>query len=183
MPDEKLSINRIIDSYYQKILKLTLFHLKNKQESEEITQDVFLKVLKKISSFKGQSDIYTWIYRIAINTVINHIKRKNLVRFLSFEQIPENEESVQNLSNNDPALHLEKEESDRIKLKMLEDSIGLLSNRQRTAFYLFYYDNLSQKQIAAIMKTSVSGVQSLINKAKKKITRNLTGKKSTPLSE
>jgi len=172
MSEGKISIDHIVNTYYQKIFKLSLFHLRDEQESEEVTQDIFLKVLKKLGSFEGQSDIYTWIYRIAINTVINYIKRKKLVQFLSFERISKDEQSGQNLSNSDPAVRLEKDESAGLQLRQLENAIHLLSSREKTAFYLFHYDNLNQKQIAGIMKTSVSAVESLVHKAKKKIRKN-----------
>lgn len=173
MPDGKISLDHIVNKYYQKIFKLSLFHLKNEQESEEITQDIFLKITKKLPTYRGQADIYTWIYRIAINTVINYVNRKKLVQFLSFERIREGEEPISDQVTSDPARHIERDETIHLKLKQLEKAIHFLSNRERTAFYLFHYDNLSQKQIADIMKTSVSAVESLVHKAKKKIKKNL----------
>jgi RNA polymerase sigma-70 factor (ECF subfamily) len=173
MPGRKITIVFIVNTYYQKIFKLSLFHLRDKQESEEITQDIFFKITKKLPFYKGQADIYTWIYRIAINTVINHIKRKKRVQFLSLERISEGKEPVHNRLSGDPALRTEKNETLNIKLKQLEHAIQFLSNRQRTAFYLFYYESLSQKQIAGVMKTSVSAVESMVHKAKKNIKKRL----------
>ncbi len=173
MPENKISIEKIVDSYYQKIYKLSLFYLKDKQESEEITQEIFLKVIKKLSTFKGQANIYTWIYRIASNTLINYQKRKKLVRFLSLDNISIKDEYLNNLSKLDPAIHLEINECKNIQIEQLEKAINLLSNREKKAFYLFYYDNLKQKKIAQIMKTSKSAVESLIHKAKKKIKKNI----------
>ena len=172
MPENKTSIEKIVDTYYQRIYKLSLFYLKDKQESEEITQEIFLKILKKISSFKGQSDIYTWIYRIASNTLINYLKRKKIVRFLSLDNISIKGEYLNNLSELDPAIHLEINEDKNIQIEQLEKAINLLSNREKKVFYLFYYDNLKHKEIAQIMKTSKSAVESLIHKAKKKIKKN-----------
>lgn len=173
MSENKISIEKIVDDYYQKIYKLSLFYLKDKQESEEITQEIFLKVIKKLSTFKGQATIYTWIYRIASNTLLNYLKRKKLVRFLSLDNISIKDAYLNNLSKLDPAIHLEINESKNIQIEQLEKAINLLSNREKKAFYLFYYDNLKHKEIAQIMKTSKSSVESLIHKAKKKLKKNL----------
>lgn len=173
MPENKISIEKIVDAYYHKIYKLSFFYLKDKQESEEITQDIFLKVIKKLSTFKGQANIYTWIYRIASNTLINYLKRKKLVRFLSLDTISIKGEHLNDLSELDPAIHLEINETKNTQIEQLEKAINLLSNKEKKAFYLFYYDNLKQKEIAQIMKTSKSAVESLIHKAKKKLKKNL----------
>lgn len=173
MPENKISIEKIVDDYYQKIYKLSFFYLKDKQESEEITQDIFLKVIKKLSTFKGQANIYTWIYRIASNTLINYLKRKKLVRFLSLDTISIKGEHLNDLSELDPVIHLEINETKNTQIEQLEKAINLLSNKEKKAFYLFFYNNLKQKEIAQIMKTSKSAVESLIHKAKKKIKKNL----------
>lgn len=167
-----MDIDEIITRYHRKIYKLCLFYLNNdRQEAEELVQDIFIKIMKKLKSFKGEANIYTWIYRISVNTLINYIKRKKIVDFISFENIKNFKEEPGDQSQiaMDPAEKLEEDESTRNKIDILKKCITLLSNREKTAFYLFYYDGLKQKEIAEIMKTSVSAVESLIHKAKNKI--------------
>lgn len=160
-----MNIDEIIDDYYQKIYKLCLFYLdNNEQEAEELVQDVFIKVLKKQSSFKGEAGVYTWIYRIAVNTLINYINRKKIVEFISFETTPEVREKTP-----DPGEQLEHDQEQRKKIERLQGCIARLSNREKTAFFLFHYQQLKQKEIAGILRTSISAVESLIHKAKKKL--------------
>jgi len=164
-----MDLEKVIDLYYQKIYKLCLFYLKDEQESQDLLQEIFLKVIKKQSSFKGKAGIYTWLYRIAVNTLINHIKRKKILKFISFK-----EEDSENKINNeehqiDPA-HIQ--ESEEIKLNQmlsLEKALETLSGREKTAFYLFYYEQRRQVEISEIMNTSISAVEYLIHKGKKKI--------------
>ena len=173
-----MDIEQLIAGYYQKIYKLCLFYLDNDpQEAEEMVQEIFLKVMKKIKSFKGESAIYTWIYRIAVNTLINYIKRKKIVEFISFENIRNFKESpgVPIQSTIDPAERFEKEEIKEKDIRKLREGIALLSDREKTAFYLFHYDNMKQKEIAKVMKTSVSAVESLVHKAMKKIKKHSGG--------
>jgi len=68
---------------------------------------------------------------------------------------------------------LESQESTETQIEHLERAINLLSHRQRTAFYLYYYDQMKQKEIAKIMGTTVSAVESLIHKSKNKIKKTV----------
>jgi RNA polymerase sigma-70 factor (ECF subfamily) len=168
-----MEIDEIIDKYHRKIYKLCLFYLNDQEEARDILQEVFVKVLKKSTTFKGKSSIYTWIYRIAVNTLLNHINRKKIMEFISFESIKKIE-AVKEVEDSyslamDPAVKMEKDEVEKQKIQILEDCIENLSHREKTAFYFFHYDRLKQKEIAEIMKTSVSAVESLVHKAIKKI--------------
>jgi RNA polymerase sigma-70 factor (ECF subfamily) len=166
--------DQIVDEYYGRIYKLCLFYLENKEEAEDIVQEIFLKVLKKKSTFKEQSGVYTWIYRIAVNTILNYIKRKKIVQFISFENFKNAKDSELAAEAPNPAVKLEQEELKNIEIRKLEKSIDRLSAREKTAFYLFHYENLKQKKIAEIMHTSVSAVESLVHKSMKKIRENMT---------
>ncbi len=165
--------NKIIDKYYNKIYKLCLYNLNNDQEAEDLTQDIFFKVIKNIESFNEQSQLYTWIYRIAINTIINYSRRKKIVKFFSLSSKSGSDMEISDMYENDPARNNENNETESLKLKALQNSMKLLSAKEKTAFYLFCYDNLKQKEIAEIMKSSVSAVESLIFKSKRKIKREI----------
>ncbi|MCP4219231.1 MAG: RNA polymerase sigma factor [bacterium] len=179
-----MGIEEIIDAYHQRLFKLCLFYLKNPQEAEEILQDIFIKILKKKSTFEGKSDIYTWIYRIAVNTLLNYIKRKQLIDFFSLDflqgaksackksppgQADHDSPLMSDSAGRDPAHVMEKEQELQRKIDTLETCIQRLSDREKTAFYFFHYDGLKQKEIAEIMDTSLSAVEALLHKAMKKL--------------
>ncbi|MCP4157979.1 MAG: RNA polymerase sigma factor [bacterium] len=164
-----MEIEQIVDRYYQKIYKLCLFYLKDKDEAEELLQEIFIKVLKKKSSFKGESELYTWLYRIAVNTLINHIKRQKIVRFVSFDSLFETKADTPPANHPDPALTFERRELHEKKLQILEKCLENLSHREKTAFYFFHYDKLRHKEIAEIMNTSVSAVEALVHKGMTKL--------------
>lgn len=167
-----MDVDKITDEYYGKVYKLCLFYLENKEEAEDMVQEIFFKVLKKKSTFKEQSGIYTWIYRLAVNTILNYIKRKKILQFISWENIINNDPEPVSTAPN-PAVRLEQEELKNREIRKLEKSIQQLTAREKTAFYLFHYENLRQKKIAEIMNTSVSAVESLVHKSMKKIKKNM----------
>ncbi|MDU2671293.1 MAG: sigma-70 family RNA polymerase sigma factor [Clostridium sp.] len=74
--DGEFVFDEIIEAYGNKILKLCFVQLGNKEEAEDATQEVFIKVFKNIKSYNGDANIYTWIYKITINTCFDILKKK-----------------------------------------------------------------------------------------------------------
>ena len=161
--------DELVQNYYRKIYKLALYHLQDKNEAEDLTHDIFYKVLKSIGSFQERADIYTWIYRIALNTIRNHHRRKKIVSFISFENESSGASSLAVPASEDPAISSEEDQLKMIKLQKLDEAVKKLSDRERTAFFFFHYEKLKQREIAEVMGTSVSAVESLVFKSMKKI--------------
>jgi len=159
------NMNDLVEKYWRQIYKLCLFYLRDAQDAEDAAQHVFEVILKKQSQFQGQSDPYTWIYRIAVNTALDLLRRRKIIHWLSLEQTREPRTAV----TMDPALEMERRQEEQEKLKQLQTGIARLSAREKEAFYFFYYEQLPQKDIAVIMRTSVSAVESLVHKAVNKI--------------
>jgi len=165
--------DELLNAYYKKIYKLALYQLQNVPEAEDLTHDIFYKVLSSLDTFQKRSGIYTWIYRIALNTIRNHIRRKKIVRFISLEEKqPEGFEYLM-WTGEDPAEKTEEEQEKGLKLERLGKALKKLSARERTAFFFFYFEKMKQKEIAAVMGTSLSAVESLVYKSMKKIKREL----------
>jgi RNA polymerase sigma-70 factor (ECF subfamily) len=164
-PPTALRVNDLVERHWRQIYKLCLFYLHDPQDAEDATQQVFEKILIKYAQFQGQSDPYTWIYRIAVNTALNHLRRRKIVRWLALEKAGQQTDAAAA----DPAQDMERREEEREKRRRLQAGIARMSAREKRAFYFFYFEQLPQKQIAAIMGTSVPAVESLVHKAVKKI--------------
>ena len=140
--------------------------LNNKEDSEDLTQEVFVEVYKSLASFRGESKLSTWIYRIAVTKSLDFIRRKKRKkRFGIIKKVFNADDSFEDIiddNNPDPEVRLE--ELDRIKI--LNEALGTLPENQRAAFTLSKYDEISYKEIAEILDTTIPSVESLIHRAK-----------------
>ncbi|MGB0390667.1 MAG: RNA polymerase sigma factor [Salibacteraceae bacterium] len=162
--------NSIYLKHSELVYNLSLNYLHSKEDAEEITQDVFVKVFHELSNFRGESKLKTWIYRITINACLDKIKsaqRRNKLNFLRY--ISDGFVSVQPLEFNHPGIQLEqKEATERILIE-----IQKLPEKQQTAIILKSIEGLSQKEIAEIMDLSEKAVESLLSRARAKLKLNL----------
>jgi len=145
----------------------------NQEDAEEITQEVFINVYHAKLDFKGQSEVFTWIYRVAVNKSLDFLKAKNRKkRFAFFTQLfhPETGEPLPELSNFEhPGVLMENKEHSRI----LFSAIDQLPANQRTAFVLSKIEGFSQKEIAEILNISEKATESLVRRAKENLRKFL----------
>lgn len=147
------------------VYNLSLSYLQNIEEAEEVTQDVFVKIYEKFDSFKGESTLKTWVYRITINNCLDFIKAKKRVkRFGIFSSLfNENHIEVKGLEDfNHPGILMEDKEA----LEILFRQINELPEKQKTALILKSIEDKSQKEIAEIMNTSEKSVESLLSRSR-----------------
>lgn len=156
------------------VYNVALSYVQNIEDAEEITQDVFIQLFQSIDTFKQQSTLKTWIYRITINKSLDFLKhKKSQKRFFIFGKRSENEYEIQNISNFEhPGILLENKE----KSKMLFEVINQLNENQKTAFILSKIDGLSNPEISVIMELSISSIESLLFRAKDNLKKKLGNK-------
>lgn len=161
--------NELINQFGDKVFNTALGILQNKEDAEDITQEVFVKVFKAIADFKEKSKLSTWIYRITLTQSLEFLrKQKRKKRFAFVQQVfgfgnvfPMAEKS----SFYHPGVQLENKERSAI----LFQAINRLIATQKTAFLLHKIEGLSYAEIAEIMRISVSSVESLIFRAKQNL--------------
>ncbi|WP_298304093.1 RNA polymerase sigma factor [Flavobacterium sp.] len=164
----------IYNQYKVLVYNVALHYLQNVEDAEEITQDVFVQVHNSLDSFKENSSLKTWIYRITINKSLDFIKHKNSVkRFFIFGKKSENEKELESLSNFEhPGIDLVNKENAAILFKVINE----LTENQKTAFILSKLDGLSNPEISEIMNVSISSVESLVFRAKTTLKEKLSNK-------
>jgi len=164
----------LITKYRERIWGV-IYHLcANREDAADLTQDVFLKAFQSINRFQGQSAFFTWLYRIAVNTTLNHLQKAKLRRFFSLEKIRD-EAPVADLLDKlaDPG-----NASDRAAClgelqQKLNEAMQKLSIKHRTVVTLYEIDGLSHEEIAEITGSSVGTVRSRLHYAKLQLQADL----------
>jgi RNA polymerase sigma factor (sigma-70 family) len=133
--------NRLVLENQEKIYTLFRRMVATHQDADDLTQETFIKVYKNLTKFRRDSSVYTWIYRIAINTGINYLRRKRARQFVRLDSIDLRAE------NRGPA-------GLRGTSSLLNQAIRNLSSRQRMVIILRSYQGLSFKEIARLMDST-----------------------------
>jgi len=170
---DRNSINYLVNSYQKKVIKTAYYFIGNLEDAEDLSQEIFLEIIKSIKSFRGSSSLSTWIYRIIINRSINVVRRnKRREIFSNLEQLFYVPKETGDLGCKEPSENFNFIEEKETK-EILDKAISALSENQRIAFVLSKYEELSYKEIADIMSLSVYSVESLIHRAKNNLRRRL----------
>ena len=154
---------QLMDTYkrplYWHIRRLVVSH----EDAEDILQETFINVYRFADSFKGESKVFTWLYRIATNECTKHF-RKNKNWLKNAELITD--KIMSDLSGNDS------DDSEAMLVKF-QQAILKLPEKQRLVFYLRYYDELSYQEISQILNSSVNTLKTNYHYASEKIRQYL----------
>lgn len=137
--------------------------LQNKFDAEDLTQEVFIKIVNAAHTFKGNSTVKTWIYRITINTSINQLNKQK--KILSRQK----EEFWDIPFFDHPGILLENKEDARIIFK----AINTLGQDQKTVFILAYIEGQPRQEISNILDKSLKATESLLQRAKQNLRKKL----------
>jgi RNA polymerase sigma-70 factor (ECF subfamily) len=129
-------------------------------EADEIAQETFVKAYQAIDSFRGDAQLYTWLYRIMINAVIQRSRKRSVREMVGMEAIETHASSdatpVQSLISNETT-------------RLLEEAIESLPPKQQRVFMMRFYEELPYEEIAKIVGTSVGGLKANYFHAVRKI--------------
>ncbi len=163
----------VVQRYSRMVLNCSYKFLRNKESAEDLTQEVFLEVYESVKTFRADSKLSTWIYRIAVTKSLNHLKSmKRKKRFAVLVSIFGKDDSVKDIPLAD-SIAPDKELENKDRARLLAWALDKLPDNQRVAFTLSKYDEMSYEEISSIMKTSISSVESLIHRAKTNLKKKL----------
>ena len=163
----------LVEQHQEKVRNTCYRIVNNKEDAEDVAQDVFVEIYRSVKHFRKDAQLSTWIYRIAVNKSLDFIRKKRRKKrfgqVLSLFGLGEEEKKSQLTSEEDPHADLERQERTRI----LNQVIDTLPVTQKVAITLSKYEDLRNSEIAEIMETSLSAVESLIHRAKENLRKNL----------
>jgi len=152
-----LSFDEIIDRYKDAIFRMVYMHIGDFHKAEDITQEIFIKIFKNLSKFRGDSSIFTWIYKITINTISTYAKRsRTMADMLSvdyMEDLPDDdwdeEKLIEGLQN-----------SSVISL------IQRLPDKYKEVLILYYYQDLKVEDICSIINEPQGTIKSKLHRGR-----------------
>ncbi len=159
----------LYDRHCDAVFNTVLHLLQHREDAEEVTQDVFLQVHHAAAGFKGDSQVSTWIYRIAVNRSLDRLrqrkgKKQSIIARL-FGTAPEGF-GTEELEH--PAAHTDSPDA------ALYAEIQHLPEKQRTAVVLTYLEGLPQREVAAILSLNLKALESLLSRAKATLRQRLS---------
>ncbi|MHB1108589.1 MAG: RNA polymerase sigma factor [Lutibacter sp.] len=152
----------LVEKYKHMVFTLTIRIVKNREEAEEVSQDVFVKAYKNLKNFKGDSKFSTWIYKIAYYASLDVLKHNK--RLISLENIDTFKE--RDLGNTDDSLEYLHE---RERKKVINDAILKLGEDERVIVTLYYFEELPIKEIAKVVDLSEDNIKIKLFRSRKKL--------------
>ena len=152
----------LVDNYKNMVFSLAYKMTKNKEEAEEVSKDTFIKAFKNLSNFKGDSKFSTWLYRICYHTTLDAIKKnkKNNYTFeineVTYNQIQSVETILQGIERKERSVIMDK-------------CLMKLPDEERSILWMFYYDELSLKEIIEVTNLSEANLKVKLHRARKKL--------------
>ena len=153
--------NELVRRYQKRIYWVARRMVKRHEDADDIAQEVFVKAYTALENFRGDANLYTWLYRIAVNLSINHIRKQKVRNAVDIDDyLPFLSRDADQHSN------IVREEN----ISLIEEAIESLPEKQRAVFLMRYYDEMPYEQISSILGTSVGGLKANFHHAVKKVT-------------
>lgn len=160
MEDREARFNEIVETcserLYWHVRRFVLSH----EDTDDLLQEIFLKIWNALPSWRGEAQIYTWVYRIATNEALNFLRREKVRSALRFRSL---DEEMERRIDNDPYFNGTDAE------RALSKEVAKLPEKQRQVFIMRYYDELPYEKISEILNTTVGSLKASFHIAQEKI--------------
>ena len=161
---QQRAFNEIVKNYSERLYWHVRSLVCSHEDTDDLLQDIFVKVWTALPSFRGEAQFYTWLYRIATNVALNFLGKQKVRSALSFESLADSQ--VKKIED-DPWFN-----GDELELQ-LSKAIQRLPQKQKAVFCLRYYQELSYEEISEIMGSSVGALKASYHFAYEKIKKEL----------
>ena len=162
---QNYAFNLLVRKYGQKLYWVVRRLVIDHDDTDDLMQNVWVKVWQNLESFKAESQLYTWLYRISANEALTFLNKKKKKFFLSLVDV---EAELSEKVEADPGIS-----GDEIQLK-LQKAILSLPEKQRLVFQMRYYDEMPYEEMSQVLGTSVGALKASYHHAAKKIEAYIT---------
>jgi RNA polymerase sigma-70 factor (ECF subfamily) len=169
------AFGKLVEKYTSFVYRTVFYDIKNRQDAEDISQEVFIKAYKALSTFRSDSEFSTWIYRICKNTVYDYIRKTSREKSITISEMSSGDENDRSYEIPDESgkydpekLYISKETS-----KAVNDAISSLSEEHRSIIIMRDFEGYSYFEIAEILSIEEGTVKSRISRARKMLKKKL----------
>ena len=160
------AFDQLIVKYRARVYSVVYNLCGNREDGADLAQTTFIKAFQSINRFQGQSSFFTWLYRIAVNATLTHLRKNRLRTFFSFEKITAEDRASEVIDALTDKSGADRELFVKELQEKLNEALQKLSIKHRMVITLFEIDGLSHNEIAEIMGCSVGTVRSRLHYAK-----------------
>jgi RNA polymerase sigma-70 factor (ECF subfamily) len=160
MDNAERLFNEIVKEYSERVYWHVRRFVNNHEDADDLVQEIFLKIWTALPSFRGEAQLFTWVYRIATNETLNWLRREKVRAALRFSSI---DAEMERRIDSDP--FFDGDAADRA----LSKAVAKLPEKQRQVFILRYYDEVPYEEMSAILGTSVGALKASYHIAQEKV--------------
>jgi len=163
-----VAANTFVRTHQKFVFSTAMRYLKNREDAEDASQEVFIKALRNLKNFRGDSNIKTWLYRITSNLCSNILRKQKLRNMFSYG---DDREDFYDIADGNISAQ-KKLEIEEFENKFL-NSLNELPKKQRETFALRYFEEMTYEEISGVLGTSVGGLKANYFQAVKKLSKYL----------
>ena len=160
MDNAERLFNEIVKDYSERVYWHVRRFVNNHEDADDLVQEIFLKIWTALPSFRGDAQLFTWVYRIATNETLNWLRREKVRSALRFTTI---DAEMERRIDSDP--FFDGDAADRA----LSKAVAKLPEKQRQVFVMRYYDELPYEEMSAVLGTSVGALKASYHIAQEKV--------------
>ena len=160
MDSREKVFNQIVKDYSERLWWHVRRFVNSHEDADDLLQEIFLKVWAALPSFRGESQLFTWVWRIATNETLNHLRKEKVRAALRFSTI---DAEMERRIDSDP--FFDGDAADRA----LSKAVARLPEKQRQVFILRYYDEVPYEEMSEILGTSVGALKASYHIAQEKV--------------
>jgi RNA polymerase sigma factor (sigma-70 family) len=160
------SFDQLIVKYRERVYGIIYNLVANREDAADLSQDTFIKAFQAINRFQGGCSFFTWLYKIAVNTSLSHLRKNGMRSFFSLEKLSEEGGDTQIIDRLTDKRGADRETYLRELQEKLNEALQKLSIPHRTVITLFEIEGLSHSEIADVMDCSEGTVRSRLHYAK-----------------
>jgi RNA polymerase sigma-70 factor, ECF subfamily len=170
---EERAFEVLFHAYRWRVYSLCVRMTGSRAEAEDLTQEAFLKIFGKISTFRGESTFSTWLHRIVINAVLTYLRHKR------FESVSVDQADYWKRGTGSAPLRPQRSFEQRVNHIALDEAIASLPPHHRAVFVLHDVEEREHREIAPMVNCSISKSRSLLHDARLRLRRRLTNERRT----